>query len=90
MPTVPDYVYRYASFLFSFLGRGVCEFQSFLGLAILFGSFLTRILSLRLRWIDPAARPRTAVHCRFYRWVCRSGIHCPRLHSFHRTSLQHA
>lgn len=26
LPTIPDYVYRYASFLFSFLGRGVCKF----------------------------------------------------------------
>lgn len=26
LPNVPDYAYRYASFLFSFLGRGVCEF----------------------------------------------------------------
>ena len=25
LPSIPDYVYRYASFLFSFLGRGVCE-----------------------------------------------------------------
>ena len=27
LPTIPDYVYRYASFLFSFLGRGVCKFS---------------------------------------------------------------
>lgn len=26
LPTIPDYAYRYASFLFSFLGRGVCKF----------------------------------------------------------------
>lgn len=25
LPHVPDYAYRYASFLFSFLGRGVCK-----------------------------------------------------------------
>jgi hypothetical protein len=25
LPNVPDYAYRYASFLFSFLGRGVCK-----------------------------------------------------------------
>lgn len=25
LPNIPDYVYRYASFLFSFLGRGVCK-----------------------------------------------------------------
>lgn len=28
LPNVPDYAYRYASFLFSFLGRGVCKFMS--------------------------------------------------------------
>jgi hypothetical protein len=27
LPQVPDYVYRYGSFLFSFLGRGVCEYS---------------------------------------------------------------
>jgi hypothetical protein len=27
LPHVPDYAYRYASFLFSFLGRGVCKLQ---------------------------------------------------------------
>lgn len=26
LPQIPDYVYRYASFLFSFLGRGGCKF----------------------------------------------------------------
>lgn len=26
LPQIPDYVYRYASFLFSFLGRGACKF----------------------------------------------------------------
>jgi hypothetical protein len=25
LPNVPDHAYRYASFLFSFLGRGVCK-----------------------------------------------------------------
>lgn len=25
LPNIPDYVYRYASFLFSFLGRGICK-----------------------------------------------------------------
>ena len=25
LPTIPDYAYRYASFLFSFLGRGICK-----------------------------------------------------------------
>lgn len=25
LPQIPDYVYRYASFLFSFLGRGGCK-----------------------------------------------------------------
>ncbi|BDD62736.1 Late Golgi vesicles protein [Monascus purpureus] len=29
LPTIPDYVYRYASFLFSFLGRGI--FYVFVG-----------------------------------------------------------
>ncbi|GIJ86063.1 late Golgi vesicles protein [Aspergillus pseudoviridinutans] len=33
MPNVPDYVYRYASFLFSFLGRGV--FYVFVGSILL-------------------------------------------------------
>lgn len=28
LPHVPDYAYRYASFLFSFLGRGVCTLLS--------------------------------------------------------------
>lgn len=27
LPQVPPYVPRYASFLFSFLGRGVCEYS---------------------------------------------------------------
>lgn len=30
MPNVPDYAYRYASFLFSFLGRGICKLLFFL------------------------------------------------------------
>ncbi|KAE8378757.1 Golgi apparatus membrane protein TVP15 [Aspergillus bertholletiae] len=33
LPNVPDYVYRYASFLFSFLGRGI--FYIFVGSIIL-------------------------------------------------------
>lgn len=28
LPHVPDYVYRYASFLFSFVGRGACKYWS--------------------------------------------------------------
>jgi hypothetical protein len=28
LPQIPDYVYRYASFLFSFLGRGGCKSTS--------------------------------------------------------------
>lgn len=35
LPTVPDYVYRYASFLFSFLGRGI--FYVFVGSIIIEG-----------------------------------------------------
>ncbi|KAL3470905.1 Golgi apparatus membrane protein TVP15 [Aspergillus californicus] len=38
LPNVPDYVYRYASFLFSFLGRGV--FYIFVGCIILHGHVL--------------------------------------------------
>ncbi|KAH1633799.1 hypothetical protein KXX39_008965 [Aspergillus fumigatus] len=41
MPTVPDYVYRYASFLFSFLGRGV--FYVFVGSILLHGHVLRYI-----------------------------------------------
>jgi hypothetical protein len=40
-PTIPDYVYRYASFLFSFLGRGV--FYIFVGCLILHGHVLQYI-----------------------------------------------
>ncbi|KAF7596349.1 Late Golgi vesicles protein [Aspergillus hancockii] len=38
LPNVPDYVYRYASFLFSFLGRGV--FYIFVGSIMLHGHAL--------------------------------------------------
>ncbi|OJJ50868.1 hypothetical protein ASPZODRAFT_21380 [Penicilliopsis zonata CBS 506.65] len=38
LPTIPDYVYRYASFLFSFLGRGV--FYIFVGSLLLHDSVL--------------------------------------------------
>ncbi|KAL4943268.1 Golgi apparatus membrane protein TVP15 [Aspergillus filifer] len=41
LPNVPDYVYRYASFLFSFLGRGV--FYVFVGCLILHGHVLQYI-----------------------------------------------
>ncbi|GAQ09617.1 golgi apparatus membrane protein tvp15 [Aspergillus lentulus] len=41
MPNVPDYVYRYASFLFSFLGRGV--FYVFVGSILLHGHVLRYI-----------------------------------------------
>ncbi|KAJ5123119.1 hypothetical protein N7448_009216 [Penicillium atrosanguineum] len=41
MPNVPDYAYRYASFLFSFLGRGV--FYIFVGCIILHGHVLREI-----------------------------------------------
>ncbi|KAL4919813.1 COPI associated protein-domain-containing protein [Aspergillus aurantiobrunneus] len=41
LPNVPDYVYRYASFLFSFLGRGV--FYIFVGCLILHGHVLQYI-----------------------------------------------
>ncbi|KAL6233036.1 hypothetical protein BDW75DRAFT_232329 [Aspergillus navahoensis] len=41
LPTIPDYVYRYASFLFSFLGRGV--FYIFVGCLILHGHVLQYI-----------------------------------------------
>lgn len=42
LPTIPDYVYRYASFLFSFLGRGV--FYIFIGSIVLSGHW-TRIVA---------------------------------------------
>jgi len=38
LPQIPDYVYRYASFLFSFLGRGV--FYIFVGSLSLSGAVL--------------------------------------------------
>ncbi|OQD76586.1 hypothetical protein PENDEC_c004G06921 [Penicillium decumbens] len=41
LPNVPDYAYRYASFLFSFLGRGV--FYIFVGCIILHGHVLREI-----------------------------------------------
>ncbi|KAB8078186.1 Golgi apparatus membrane protein TVP15 [Aspergillus leporis] len=41
LPNVPDYVYRYASFLFSFLGRGV--FYIFVGSIMLHGHVLRYI-----------------------------------------------
>ncbi|KAE8146405.1 Golgi apparatus membrane protein TVP15 [Aspergillus avenaceus] len=41
LPNVPDYVYRYASFLFSFLGRGV--FYIFVGSILLHGHVLRYI-----------------------------------------------
>ncbi|PKY03687.1 hypothetical protein P168DRAFT_237884 [Aspergillus campestris IBT 28561] len=41
LPTVPDYVYRYASFLFSFLGRGA--FYIFVGSIMLHGHVLRYI-----------------------------------------------
>ncbi|EAW12996.1 TVP15 family protein [Aspergillus clavatus NRRL 1] len=41
LPTVPDYVYRYASFLFSFLGRGV--FYIFVGSIMLHDHVLQKI-----------------------------------------------
>ncbi|KAL4778212.1 COPI associated protein-domain-containing protein [Aspergillus varians] len=41
LPNVPDYIYRYASFLFSFLGRGV--FYIFVGCLILHGHVLQYI-----------------------------------------------
>ncbi|CAI7619797.1 hypothetical protein N7509_005970 [Penicillium cosmopolitanum] len=41
LPNVPDYAYRYASFLFSFLGRGV--FYIFVGCIILHGHILREI-----------------------------------------------
>ncbi|KAJ5746184.1 Golgi apparatus membrane protein TVP15 [Penicillium odoratum] len=42
VPNVPDYAYRYASFLFSFLGRGV--FYIFIG-SILLHDMVLRIIS---------------------------------------------
>ncbi|KAJ5900965.1 uncharacterized protein N7473_005035 [Penicillium subrubescens] len=41
LPNVPDYVYRYASFLFSFLGRGI--FYIFVGCIMLHGHVLREI-----------------------------------------------
>ncbi|KAJ9204321.1 hypothetical protein DTO166G4_2361 [Paecilomyces variotii] len=41
LPQVPDYVYRYASFLFSFLGRGI--FYIFVGSLMLHGHVLQYI-----------------------------------------------
>ncbi|GES64843.1 COPI-coated vesicle protein [Aspergillus terreus] len=41
LPNVPDYVYRYASFLFSFLGRGI--FYIFVGSIMLHGHVLRYI-----------------------------------------------
>ncbi|BCS19140.1 TVP15 family protein [Aspergillus puulaauensis] len=41
LPNVPDYIYRYASFLFSFVGRGV--FYIFVGCLILHGHVLQYI-----------------------------------------------
>ncbi|KAL4872597.1 hypothetical protein BDV12DRAFT_161840 [Aspergillus spectabilis] len=42
LPNIPDYVYRYASFLFSFLGRGV--FYIFIGCIVL-NSHVLRIIA---------------------------------------------
>jgi len=41
MPNVPDYAYRYASFLFSFLGRGI--FYIFIGCILLHDHVLREI-----------------------------------------------
>ncbi|KAE8351522.1 Golgi apparatus membrane protein TVP15 [Aspergillus coremiiformis] len=41
LPNVPDYVYRYASFLFSFLGRGI--FYIFVGSILLHNHVLRQI-----------------------------------------------
>ncbi|KAK5806606.1 hypothetical protein VI817_000864 [Penicillium citrinum] len=41
LPNVPDYAYRYASFLFSFLGRGV--FYIFVGCILLHDHILREI-----------------------------------------------
>lgn len=41
LPQIPDYVYRYASFLFSFLGRGI--FYIFVGCLVLSGHLLRYI-----------------------------------------------
>ncbi|KAH8705486.1 putative COPI-coated vesicle protein [Talaromyces proteolyticus] len=43
LPQIPDYVYRYASFLFSFLGRGA--FYIFAGSILLDPDNLLRIIS---------------------------------------------
>jgi hypothetical protein len=43
LPNVPDYVYRYASFLFSFLGRGVCKSS--------FQPYIPPILGMLTNWL---------------------------------------
>lgn len=65
LPNVPDYAYRYASFLFSFLGRGVCKLFSFctpLDQRGKIRSLISSVNSLHLHRFHSAARPRAAHH----------------------------
>lgn len=70
LPQVPPYVPRYASFLFSFLGRGVCTYTL---RVLLVRCIMLTLNSLHLRWMFTPRKPldqiRTRCHRRSHR--CR-------------------
>jgi hypothetical protein len=62
LPHVPDYAYRYASFLFSFVGRGVCKISSLRTSLYQMHWLIVHICSLHLHWFYPAPRQCAAHH----------------------------
>lgn len=65
LPQVPPYLPKYASFLFSFLGRGVCEYQ----VASKTGG-IADVRSLHLRRMSNVEQLRAQVHCGLNRHSC--------------------
>lgn len=84
---IPPYTSRYASFLFSFLGRGICRQSLYRNVHPM--SILTNPLSLHLCWIDPNSRPYFTGHCWCHYHCYRSHLHCVGIHPIDRAAAEH-
>lgn len=75
---IPQQVARYASFMFSFLGRGICKHLLLSVIQLMLNSRSLHLHRIRHCWREVVPhRPRHA------RWHCRSRIRCSGIRPLH-------
>ena len=88
---IPPQVQRYASFMFSFLGRGVCKSIRSFTKGNVQWRLTERLNSLHFRWFCDARRllGRSRLRLWLYCRDCWCRIRCPRVPAANSTSFEH-